>query len=283
VRPALSELPHHSANRYVQPLREGGSLPAVVDTDEGGLFVVKFRGAGQGTKVLVAELIVGGLAMRLGLPTPELALVDVSSRFGRSEPDPEIQELLRRSHGTNVGLRYLAGAFNFDLSAAGDLVTPELAARIVWLDAFTTNPDRTARNPNLLVWERGLWLIDHGAALYAHHDWSSVDDARTHAGFPLIRSHVLLAQSGDIGAADRRSVEILSRAAIHDVIAAIPDSLLVDAPSGATDFATAAEARARYERYLVTRLEGPRAFVAEAVAAQEQVRLEPALPLKARR
>jgi hypothetical protein len=285
VRPphALSELSRHSANRYVQPLREGGSLPAVVDTDEGGLFVVKFRGAGQGTKVLVAELIVGGLAMRLGLPTPELALVDVSSRFGRSEPDPEIQELLRRSHGTNVGLRYLAGAFNFDLSAAGDLVTPELAALIVWLDAFTTNPDRTARNPNLLVWERGLWLIDHGAALYAHHDWVSVDDARTHAPFPLIRSHVLLARSGDIGAADRHGVERLSSGAIRDVIAAIPDSLLVDAASGATDFATAADARARYERYLVTRLEGPRAFVAEAVAAQEQVRLEPALHLKARR
>ncbi|MFL5607509.1 MAG: HipA family kinase [Gemmatimonadaceae bacterium] len=276
-------MPTHSANRYVQPLREGGSLPAVVDTDEGGLFVVKFRGAGQGTKVLVAELIVGGLAMRLGLPTPELALVDVSSRFGRSEPDPEIQELLRRSHGTNVGLRYLSGAFNFDLSAAGDLVTPELAARIVWLDAFTTNPDRTARNPNLLVWERALWLIDHGAALYAHHDWDSVDDARTQAGFPLIRSHVLLARSGDIAAADRRSVAILSRDVIHDVVSAVPDSLLVDAASGATDFASAAEARARYERYLVTRLEGARPFVAEAVAAQEQVRLEPALHLKARR
>jgi hypothetical protein len=279
----LSELAHHSATRYVQPLREGGSLPAVVDTHEGGLFVVKFRGAGQGTKVLVAELIVGGLAMRLGLPTPDLALVDVSSRFGRSEPDPEIQELLRRSHGTNVGLRYLDGAFNFDLSAAGHLVTPELAARIVWLDAFTTNPDRTARNPNLLVWERRPWLIDHGAALYAHHDWASIDEERTRTSFQLIRSHVLLPQSGDIAAADRRSVELLAGSAIHDVVGAIPDSLLVDAASGATDFATAAEARARYERYLSTRLEGPRAFVAEAIAAQEQVRIEPPMHLKARR
>src|ERR1700738_813276 len=179
--PPVPTLPTFSATRYVQPLREGGSPPAVVDTDAGGLFVVKFRGAGQGAKVLVAELIVGGLAMRLGLPTPDLALVDVSSRFGRSEPDPEIQELLRRSHGTNVGLRYLDGAFNFDLSAAGDLVTPELAARIVWLDPLHTKPARTARNPNMLVWERGLWLIDHGAALYAHHDWDSGDDARTTA------------------------------------------------------------------------------------------------------
>jgi hypothetical protein len=264
-------------------LREGGSLPAVVDTDEAGLFVVKFRGAGQGTKVLVSELIVGGLATRLELPTPELALIEVSSRFGRSEPDPEIQDLLRKSHGLNVGNRYLDGAFNFDLSAAGALVPAELAARIVWLDAFTTNPDRTARNPNLLVWQRRPWLIDHGAALYAHHDWASVDDERTRTGFPLIRSHVLLPQSGNLSEADRECASRLQGDVIRDVIADIPDSLLVDPASGANDLATAAEARARYERYLVTRLAEPRAFVAEAVAAQEQVRLEPPLHLKARR
>ena len=132
-------IPRHTASRYVQPLREGGSLPAVVDTEDGGLYVVKFRGAGQGAKVLIAELIVGGLALVLGLPTPDLAVVDISSRFGRSEPDPEIQELLRRSHGTNVGMRYLEGAFNFDPSAAGELVSPALAAQTVWLDALTTN------------------------------------------------------------------------------------------------------------------------------------------------
>ncbi len=280
--PDLSLLPRFSATRYVQPLREGGSLPAVVDTD-GGLFVVKFRGAGQGAKVLVAELIVGGLAQRLGLPVPELVLVDVSDRFGRSEPDPEIQDLLRRSHGVNVGMRYLDGAFNFDLAAAGDLVPSGLAARIVWLDAFTTNPDRTARNPNLLVWGRHPYLIDHGAALYAHHDWASVDEERTRTAFPLIRSHVLLRQSGDIAAVDQESVERLTPDAIHDVVAAIPDSLLVDAAAGATDFPTAAEARARYERYLTTRLAAPRAYVAEAIAAQEQVRSEPPLHLKARR
>jgi hypothetical protein len=279
----VTQLPTYCAARYVQPLREGGSLPAVIDTDEGGLFVVKFRGAGQGTKVLVSELLVGGLATRLGLPMPELALVEVSSRFGRSEPDPEIQELLRKSHGINVGIRYLDGAFNFDLSAAGALVSAELAARIVWLDAFTTNPDRTARNPNLLVWERRPWLIDHGAALYAHHDWASVDDARTRAAFPLIRSHVLLPQSGDLVEADRECAERLRGGAIRDVVASIPDSLLVDPASGATDFATAADARARYERYLTTRLAAPRAFLDEAVAAQEQVRLEPPLHLKARR
>lgn len=279
----MTALPTLDATRYVQPLREGGSLPAVVETDDGGLYVVKFRGAGQGTKVLVSELIVGGLALRLGLPTPELALVDVSSRFGRSEPDPEIQDLLRRSHGINVGIRYLDGAFNFDLSAAGSLVPSELAARIVWLDAFTTNPDRTARNPNLLVWQRRPWLIDHGAALYAHHDWTAVDDERTRSRFPLIRSHVLLAPSGDLVAADRECAERLGGDAIHDVLAGVPDSLLLDTTSGATDFASAAEARARYERYLTTRLAAPRDFLAEAIAAQEQVRLEPPLHLKARR
>jgi hypothetical protein len=278
----VTSLPTYCASRYVQPLREGGSLPAVVDT-EGGLFVVKFRGAGQGTKVLVSELIVGGLALRLGLPTPELAVVEVSSRFGRSEPDPEIQDLLRRSHGINVGIRYLDGAFNFDLSAAGSLVPADLAARIVWLDAFTTNPDRTARNPNLLVWQRRPWLIDHGAALYAHHDWAAVDDERTRTPFPLIRSHVLLRQSGDLAAADRECVALLGGDVIRDVVASVPDTLLVDPAAGATDFATAAEARARYERYLGTRLAEPRAFLLEAIAAQEQVRLEPPLHLKARR
>jgi hypothetical protein len=267
----------------VQPLREGGSLPAVVDTETAGLFVVKFRGAGQGTKVLVSELIVGGIALRLGLPTPELALIEISSRFGRSEPDPEIQDLLRNSHGVNVGMRYLDGAFNFDLAAAGSLVTADLAARIVWLDAFTTNPDRTARNPNLLVWQRQPWLIDHGAALYAHHDWASVDDERTRTPFALIRSHVLLPQSADLAAADEACAAALAGDVIRDVVESVPDDLLVDPASGATDFASAADARARYVSYLTARLSAPRAFVAEAIAAQAQVRAEPPLHLKARR
>ncbi|MDB4899342.1 MAG: hypothetical protein JWN53_1150 [Gemmatimonadetes bacterium] len=276
-------LPTFDATRYVQPLREGGSLPAVVDTGAGGLFVVKFRGAGQGAKVLVAELIVGGLALRLGLPTPELALIDLSPRFGRSEPDPEIQELLRKSHGINVGMRYLDGAFNFDSSAAGALVSPALAARIAWLDAYTTNPDRTHRNPNLLVWHREPWLIDHGAALYAHHDWASVDDERTRTAFPLIRSHLLLAAAADLGDADAESVRLLAGDAIHDVVATVPDALLLDNAAGTGDFASAEEARDRYVRYLTTRLSAPRRFVDEAVRAQEQLRVEPPLHLKARR
>jgi hypothetical protein len=276
-------LDRHDATRYVLPLREGGSLPAVVDTDGAGLFVVKFRGAGQGAKVLVAELVVGLLAGHLGLPTPELALVEVGERFGRSEPDPEIQELLRRSHGTNVGARYLEGAFNFDGGAAGDLVTPELAARIVWLDAFTTNPDRTAHNPNLLIWDRRPWLIDHGAALYAHHDWASVDEARVVTSFPLIRSHVLLAGSGDLAAADADCAAKLGDDVIGTVLDAVPDDLLLDHAGDRAEFASAAEARERYRSYLARRLRNPRTFAREAIAAQGQVRREPPRHLSARR
>ncbi len=280
----MSALQTHAASRYVQPLREGGSLPAVVDTETGGMFVVKFRGAGQGSKVLIAELIVGGLALRLGLPAPELALVELSPRFGRSEPDPEIQELLRRSHGLNVGLRYLDGAFNFDLAAAGDLMSPDLAARIVWLDAYTTNPDRTARNPNLMVWQREPWLIDHGSALYAQHDWASVDEARTRTRFPLIRSHLLLAKAGDLRAADATSAAALGGSAIRELMSAIPDALLLDhGGAGRAEFATADEARARYVTYLDTRLASPREFVDEAIAAQEQVRRDPPRHFEARR
>ena len=279
----MVSIPVHTATRYVQPLREGGSLPAVVDTDSGGLFVVKFRGAGQGAKVLVAELVVGMIAQQLELPVPSLALVDVSERFGRSEPDPEIQELLRRSHGTNVGARYLQGAFNFDGRAAGDLVDAELAARIVWLDAFTTNPDRTPHNPNLLIWERGPWLIDHGAALYAHHDWASVDDARTATSFPLIRSHVLLGASGDLAAADGECAALLSEELLAAILDTIPDDLLIGAPGEPSDFASPADARDRYRRYLVRRLRAPRAFTAEAIAAQGQVRREPPRHIPARR
>ena len=273
----------HVASRYVQPLREGGSLPAVVDTEEGGLFVVKFRGAGQGAKVLVAELIVGLLARYLGLPVPDLALVEVGDRFGRSEPDPEIQELLRRSHGTNVGMRYLEGAFNFDGGAAGDLLSPELAARIVWLDAFTTNPDRTPHNPNLLIWDRRPWLIDHGAALYAHHDWTSADEARTVTSFPLIRSHVLLAASGDLAAADLECAAKLGDDVIAAVLEAVPDDLLLVGEGERPELASAAEARARYRHYLGRRLRQPRSFAAEAIAAQGQVRREPPRHLSARR
>lgn len=269
------------ARRYVQPLREGGSLPAVVDTER-GLVVVKFRGAGQGAKALVAELIVGMIAERVGLPVPELAIVEIGEDFGRTEPDPEIQDILEGSRGVNVGLRYLDGAFNFQEAPAGELVTAELAARVVWLDAFLTNPDRTARNPNLLVWKRTLWLIDHGAALYAHHAWDRVDRQRTRGGFPPIRDHVLLERSGDLTAADERMAEALDETAFEEIMRAVPGDLLVGSPAG-DDFASADEARARYVRYLTERLEAPRAFVEEADRARA-VRLgSPRERLSARR
>ena len=253
----------------MQPLREGGSLPAVVDTRDGGMFVVKFRGAGQGVKALVAEIIVALLAREAGLPTPETALIDLPEGFGRSEPDPEIQDLLRASHGINFGARYLDGAFNFDANAASDLVSPELAARIVWFDAFVSNPDRTHRNPNLMVCGRKPFLIDHGAALYAQHDWPSVDTARTRAPFTLIKDHVLLAQAGDISEADEELAELLTDDVIRGVMASVPDELLA-AEAIKADFPTPDQARSRYHEYLSVRARSPRAFVDEIVAAKER-------------
>ena len=267
--------------RYMQPLREGGSLPAVVATDD-GMYVVKFRGAGQGAKALVAELIVGGIALALGLPVPELAIVDLPAQFGRSEPDPEIQDLLRASHGTNVGLRYLDGAFNFALSAAGEHIAPALASRIVWLDALVTNPDRTHRNPNVLIWQRRPWLIDHGAALYAHHDWASVDAERTRTRFPLIRDHVLLSIANDLETADAELADRLTDATLQRVLATVPDDLLED-PIVGREFGSAAATRERYAAYLRDRLRAPRHFVAEATEARERLRRLPPLRLEARR
>jgi hypothetical protein len=273
-------LPVHTATRYVQPLREGGSLPAIVGTD-GGLFVTKFRGAGQGPKALIAEIIVAEFARALDLPVPELALIEIEPAFGESEPDPEIQEILRASHGLNVGLRYLDGAFNFDGHAAGELIDAEFASSVVWLDAFLTNPDRTHRNPNLLIWERSPWLIDHGAAVYAHHAWESVDEARMRAPFPLIKDHVLLAHADDIEAADAR---LASRAndRIEPVIAAIPDALLLD-PISRGSFVDAEDARMRYRQFLTARLAAPREFVGEAGRAREERLKNPIQPRTRRR
>lgn len=278
----MSELPTYVATRYLQPLREGGSLPAVVDTEGGGLFVVKFRGAGQGPRALVAELIVGLLARAAGLPVPHLAVIDIPAPFGRSEPDPEIQDVLRASHGVNVGLRYLDGAFNYDNSAAGELVSAELATRVVWFDAYVTNPDRTHRNPNILIWERRPWLIDHGAALYVHHDWGALDDARLRTPFPRIREHVLLERSTDADTVDAEMASAVSDERIMSVLAAIPDALLLDRTRG-QEFATADDARARYQEYMIARRTGRDAFVQEINRARREVRATPPQRLSARR
>ena len=218
----------------------------------------------------MAEIIVGELALAAGLPMPELVLVDVAPSFGRSEPDPEIQEILKASHGLNVGLRYLDGAFNFDVCAAAQTITTDMATRLVWFDAFVTNPDRTHRNSNLLVWDNKAWLIDHGAALYAHHDWPSVDEARTRTPFPLIKDHVLLALSGDLRASDAEMRAALDDATIRGALDAVPDALLMDTVRG-RDFDDASSARERYRAYLSDRRAASALFVDEAEAARERL------------
>ena len=249
--------------RYDAPLREGGSLPAIVATD-GGAFVIKFRGAGQGAKALVAECLAAGLAGELGLPVPRPAVVTLAEGFGNAEPDPEIQDILRGSIGANFGLAYLPGALAFD-PAVDRAIDPALAADIVWFDAYITNVDRTARNTNLLVWRERLWLIDHGAALYFHHQWRGWE-ARVQARFPLIKDHVLLPVAGDLVAADARLRPQLPVRTLERVIGDLPDDWLGDeAPERFPDIATQ---RAAYLTYLDERLNGPRAWLDEAIEAQ---------------
>lgn len=276
-------LPVYTASRYVVPLKEGGSLPAILDTDEGGTFVTKFRGAGQGARALVAEIIVGGLGRALELPVPDLAIIELDESFGRSERDPEIQDILKASRGINVGLRYLPGAFNYDPVAMPD-VDPELAASIIWLDAFVTNIDRTPRNPNLMMWEDRVWMIDHGAALYFHHNWDSLDETRIRTPFAAIRDHVLLPFAGDLDAADAMMTARITSEVLHDVLALVPDALLMDAPSGVEPpFQTAAANRDAYLGYFQTRLQAPRLFAEAAVQARDQRRAEPPVEQKYRR
>lgn len=276
-------LPIYNATRYIVPLREGGSLPAILDTAGGGSYVVKFRGAGQGARALVAEIIVGHLATALGIDIPSLALVELDESFGKSEPDPEIQDILKQSRGLNVGLRYLEGAFTYDPVALNE-VDPERAADIVWLDALTTNIDRTPRNPNLLYWNDRLWVIDHGAALYFHHNWPSLDDDRKKSPFAPISQHVLLRYAGDIREADARLAPLVTPELLRATADLVPDDLLMDAPSGTEPaFPTPEENRAAYIDYFTVRLAPPRAFVEEAERARERQRIEPPTKLDARR
>lgn len=244
------------ATRYVTPLREGGSMPGLVEADDDGLYVVKFRGAGQGLKALIAEVVVGEIARACGLRVPEIVIVDVDPLLAAAEPDPEIQELVAASGGTNAALDFLPGALPFS-PAAPIGVTPELAAEVVWLDALCANVDRTPRNPNMLIWHGDLWLIDHGAALYRHHApaWpGGAADAR----FPLIRDHVLLPFAGSIEEAGERLTPRLDPATVARIAGEIPaDWLGDDAPL----------AREIYATYIAQRLrEG--AFAREAEEAR---------------
>ena len=251
-----------TATRYVMPLREGGSVPALVEADDDGLYVVKLLGAGHGRKALVAELLAGEIGRHLGLPVPDLVLVDLDGALAKAEPDGEIRDLLARSAGINVGLDFLPGALAF-APAVGPAPEPELAADTVWLDAFTTNVDRTARNPNLIVWHRRLHLIDHGSALYIHHSWTKPDE-HARRPFTQIRDHVLLPFAGSIEAADERLAARLDRSLFEGLTAAIPDDWLRP-EDGLPD--PAAHRRA-YEDYLATRLGAHRAFVEEAERAR---------------
>jgi HipA-like kinase len=261
----------YPATRYVVPLREGGSLPAVVDTEDGGLFVAKFRGAGQGAKALLAELLVAGLGRVLGLPVPEVALIELDESFGRTERDPEIQDILRASRGTNFGMRYLDGALNYD--AASDEVDADLAADIVWLDAFVTNVDRTAKNPNLMWSGERVWLIDHGAALYFHHDWPKVDAESARNVFAKVKDHVLLGMASGLKEADERVSARLTDEILDGIVNELPESLLMDAPEGQSPaFATAEENREAYRRYLRGRMRAPRPFLETAIHAREERR-----------
>ena len=243
-----------TATRYVTPLREGGSLPALVEADDDGLYVLKFRGAGQGPKALVAELVGGEIARAAGLPVPEIVLIELDPELARAEPDPEIQDLIRASAGLNVALDFLPGSLPFT-PGAGDPPDPVLAADVVWLDALVTNVDRTARNPNLLRWHGRIWLIDHGAALYLHHaGLDPVPHARR--PFPPIAEHVLLPFAGSIAEADARLAPRLGAAAIESILAAVPAEWMEGT------------GREAYVDYLCRRLADPRTFPEEADAAR---------------
>lgn len=245
----LSEL---TAIRYVTPLREGGSLPGIVEAANLGTYVVKFRGAGQGPKALVAEVISGELARRLGLPVPELVVVELDPVVARAEPDEEVQELIKASAGANLGMDYLPGALGYDPVAHP--VDAELASRTLAFDAFVENVDRSWRNPNLLVWHGGLWLIDHGATLYFHHNWPRAESV-VHRAYKW-DDHVLRPYAKLLPTAGPELAAQLTPQLLEEVIALVPDRWLEE-----FDFASADEARAAYLGHLTARASEPTAWL----------------------
>jgi hypothetical protein len=247
--------------QYATPLREGGSLPAVVAGDDDGLYVLKFSGAGQGRKALVAELVAGEIARALGLLVPEIVFMEVHADIARTEPDPEIQDLIRASVGLNLALDFLPSAAAYDpLVFQPDAA---LASRVVWFDAFVMNVDRTARNTNMLLWHRRLWLIDHGAALYFQHQWKDYM-ARSASPFAPIKDHVLLPFAAELPQADDACRERLAGDVIGRIVSLVPDDWLRDADT----FATPADQRQAYGNFLQARLEASRTFTGEAVRAR---------------
>ncbi|HSE07749.1 MAG TPA: HipA family kinase [Nocardioidaceae bacterium] len=255
-------LPTVSATRYVAPLREGGSLPGIVEADDLGTYVCKFRGAGQGLRVLVAEVVVGELARRLGIRTPDLAAVDLDAAIGRYEADEEVQDLLTASVGLNLGVDFLPGAFGFDSGCSPD---PRAAARIIWLDALTANVDRSWRNPNLLVWHQDLWAIDHGACLYFHHSWAQgIGSPERFARQPYdVSEHVLAAYLPGIDAADAALAPLVTADLLREVVGEVPGEWL-EVPPGAAGVDAVREA---YVSFLLARVSGDRAWLPRESAA----------------
>ncbi len=252
---------HVTAVRYVTPLREGGSLPAIIEADDGALYVVKFRGAGQGVRALIAEMIAAQVARAVDLPVPEPVVLLLDPALSRTEPDWEVGELLRASDGLNFGLGYLPGAITF-ARGADPVLDGALASRIVWFDSFVMNVDRTVRNPNLLVKDERLWLIDHGAALYWHHDWQAETD-RSGDPFRLVKQHVLLPFADQVSAVSDGLASRLDEAAIDAIVAPMPDDWLTEGPLG-----SAAAHRRGYADFLRKRRAQAGVFVQEAIDAR---------------
>ncbi|MBC6492106.1 HipA family kinase [Flavihumibacter stibioxidans] len=246
--------------RYVTPLREGGSLPAIAEADDGFLYVLKFRGAGQGVKALIAELIGGEIARVLGFKIPEIVFANMDEAFGRTEPDEEIQDLLKASVGLNLGLHYLSGSITFDPAVSS--VDAALASRIVWMDCLLMNVDRTCRNTNMLMWFRELWLIDHGAALYFHH---SIQNWKEQAVKPFVRvkDHVLLPFAAELERADVTCRSILTPEVIRTIVSLVPEEWLTG-----EEGLSAADMRRIYEQFLITRINSSEIFLKEAQHAR---------------
>lgn len=246
-----------NVTRYVTPLREGGSLPAIAEADDGFLYVLKFRGAGQGVKALIAELTGGEMARALGLKVPEIVFANLDTAFGRTEPDEEIQDLLKASVGLNLALHYLSGAITFDPAATTP--DPKLASQIVWLDCLLTNVDRTPRNTNMLMWQKELWLIDHGATLYFHHAWQNWKE-QARRPFAQVKDHVLLPWATQLNIVNEEYRSILTEERIAGIVNAIPEEWLAANPFEAS----AEERRKVYTEFLITRVASSEIFVKEA-------------------
>jgi len=251
-----------NVTRYVTPLREGGSLPAIAEADDGFLYVLKFRGAGQGVKALIAELIGGEIARALGFKIPEIVFANLDEAFGRTEPDEEIQDLLKASVGLNLALHYLSRAITFD--PAVNFVDTTTASKIVWLDCLLINVDRTARNTNMLIWHKELWLIDHGAALYFHHSWYNWQEQATRP-FMQVKDHVLLHKATELDTVDAQFREVLTRECISSIVNLIPDEWL----TGEESFESPQQYRDAYIQFLTTRIANSAIFIKEAQHARE--------------